>query len=111
MLDCGVSEEAYWNMTLAEAVRVVESHKRRTRNQQQEKAIYDYILADLIGRSVSRIYSSTSKMPQLYDAYPAIFEEDILREKQAEKQAELSAIRFRKFAQAYEKKHKGGQAD
>lgn len=91
-------------MTLAEIERAIESKKRIKKMQDREKASFDYVLADLIGRSISRIYSSSAKMPELSTAYPTLFDSEEMQEKKQEKKQELSAIRFRKFAQAYNKK-------
>ena len=87
-------------MTPAELERMVESKKRSLK----EKASFDYILADLIGHSVSRIYNSGNKMPTLNEAYPFLFNEEEEAEKIQEKKDELSALRFKLFAQSYNKK-------
>lgn len=89
-------------MTIAEIERVYESKRRQMRYQ----ASMDYTLADLIGRSVSRIYSSSSKMPEIYKAYPSLYSEKEFEEAEAQQKAELSAIRFRMFAEAHNKKIK-----
>ena len=91
-------------MTLAEAIRAVESRKRVLKAEAQEKASFDYILADLIGRSVSRIHSSSNKMPQLYEVYPSLFDAEILEAQQQKKKDELSAMRFKQFAAAFNNK-------
>ena len=96
-------------MTLAELERLIESKKRIKKRQDQEKASFDYVLADLVGRSISRIYSSTAKMPELSEAYPTFFDSVEIQEKKQERKAELSALRFRQFAQAYNKKRGGGK--
>lgn len=105
-MDYGISECDYWNMTLAEAIRAVESIKRIQLQEAQEKASFDYILADLIGRSVSRIHSSAAHMPSLDEAYPALFNTEEIEQKKQVKQDELSAIRFKQFAQAFNNKFK-----
>lgn len=95
-------------MTIAELERAIESKKRVKKIQDQEKASFDYALADMIGRSIARIYSSTARMPELYEIYPSLFDsEDIQEQKQAQ-QDELSALRFKQFAQNYNNKHRGG---
>ena len=71
-------------------------------------ATIDYILADLIGRSVSRIYGSSNKMPQLQEIYSSLFDSKAIEAQQQQRQDELSAIRFRQFANAYNKKFQGG---
>lgn len=90
-------------MTIAELERLIESKKRAKAQRDKEKASFDYILADLIGCSVSRIYHSANKMPELHEAYPTLFDSEEIEEKKQEKLDELSALRFKQFAQAYSK--------
>ena len=107
-LDIGICERDFWEMTFAEIERAAESWQRSQKREQQEKARFTYILADLVGHSVSRIYSQNAKMPSLTEAFPSLFEASAEeQEKQAEATAELSALRFMQFAQAHNKK-KGG---
>ena len=93
-------------MTLAELTRLIDSKRRIQKAQSQERASFDYILADLIGRSVSRVYNSSNKMPEISEAYPTLFDSKQIEEKKAEKKAELSALRFRQFANSYNKRFK-----
>lgn len=93
-------------MTIAELERAIESKKRLQKAQAQEKASFDYILADLIGKSISRLYSSSNDMPALAEVYPALFDVAEIEKAKAEKQAELSAIRFKQFANAFNKNFK-----
>lgn len=93
-------------MTLAELERVFKSKQRRIKREAQEKASNDYILADLIGRSISRIYSSSARMPSIEEVYPTLFESKEIQEKKQERKAELSALRFKQFAEAYNRKFK-----
>ena len=99
-------------MTIGEIDRALESKKRVDKIKAQEKASFDYILADLIGRSVGRIYSSSAKLPPIDEVYPTIFDNSELKEQKEAKQAELSALRFKLFAEAHNKKFKDrGQND
>ena len=91
-------------MTIAELERLIESKKRIQKREQQDKASFDYILADLVGRSIARIYSSSARMPEISAAYPTLFDSKEIQEKKQEKKNELSALRFKQFAQAYNKK-------
>lgn len=91
-------------MTLAELERAISSKKRVKKQQDQERAAFDYILADLIGRSVARIYSSSAKLPEITEVYTTLFDNQGYQEKKQEQLQELSALRFRQFAQAYNKK-------
>jgi len=93
-------------MTIAELIRAVESKKRQQLEQYKEKAHFDYVLADMIGRSISRLYSSNAQYPTIADAYPSLFNSEEIEEQMAAKQDELSALRLRQFAQLYNNKHK-----
>ena len=106
-LDCGISEADYWNMTLAEAIRAIESYNRRYKAAERQQAAFDYILADAIGKSVSRIYSSSATMPKLYELYPSLFASEEIQAQEQAKRDELSALRFKQFAQAHNKKYEG----
>ena len=91
-------------MSIAELIRQIESKKRIEKRTLQERATYDYILADLIGRSIARIHSSVNKLPSLEDAYNGLFDSEELKEERQRQIDELSAIRFRQFAQHFNKK-------
>ena len=91
-------------MTLAELERAIQSKRRVEKIRAQEKASFDYILADLIGRSIARTQSSANKMPEISEAYPSLFDSQEIEEKKAEKKAELSVLRFKLFANAHNEK-------
>ena len=93
-------------MTPAEVSRYVESRQRVMKREAKEQAARDWTLADLIGRSVSRIYSKDAKLPEVWEAYPALFSEERERivEEREKRQDELSAQRFKQFAQSFNKK-------
>ena len=93
-------------MTLAELERAINSKRRVEKIRAQEKASFDYILADLIGRSFARTQSSANRMPEISEVYPSLFDSEEIQEKKQEKQAELSALRFKLFAESYNKKFK-----
>ncbi len=106
-LDYGITEFEFWDMTIAELTRAIESKKRVKKRDEQERAAFDYILADLIGRSVARIHNSANNIPDIADAYPALFERKEVDAAKSAKQDELSALRFRQFAQSFNKRFKG----
>lgn len=93
-------------MTFAELRRAIESKKRRTREEERSKARFDYVLADLIGRSIARIYNAQAEMPTMGAAYPALFDEVQEQENIAEIQDNLSAARFRQFAKSFNRNYK-----
>jgi hypothetical protein len=101
-------------MTIAEIVRSINSKKRLQKMQAQERAIFDYKLAELIGRSYARLHSSSNHMPSIAEAYPSLFDSEEIKEQQQEKRDQLSELRFRQFAQSYNKRfikgvHKGNE--
>ena len=105
-LDYGITEYDFWDMTLGELTRAIESKKRIQKTEAQERASFDYILADLIGRSVARIYHSSNKVPDIAEVYPSLFNSREIEEQKATNKAELSALRFKQFADSYNKKFK-----
>ncbi len=66
----------------------------------------DYTLADLIGRSVARIYNSSNTIPNIEEVYPTVFDKEELERKRQERQAELLAIKFKQFAENLNKNFK-----
>ena len=105
-LDYGIAEQDFWQMTIGELDRAIASKQRVRKIEEQEKASHNYILADLIGRSISRLYSSSGKMPAIYEAYPSLFNSEEVQQQQAEQKAQLSVLRFQQFAQFHNSKIK-----
>lgn len=90
-------------MTIAEIQRAVKSSIRVQKLQSQEKATYDYTLAMLIVRGVSKVLGDKSEYPTIEKAYPGVFD-DVIAETEAqleEQRMNLSALRFKQFAQSY----------
>lgn len=106
-LDYGITEFEFWEMTLAELVRAIDSKKRRMKLDAQDKAYNNYILADLIGQSIARLYSSAAKMPAIAEVYPDLFDNEQVEEKVQERKDELSIIRLKQFTEAFNKKFRG----
>ena len=102
-LDWGISEFDFWEMTPAEIERAVASKQRVRKIEAQERAGYDYILANLIGKNISILLGSKESYPQIDEVYPDLFK-DIAQEQQQkieEQKMNLSALRFKQFAQSY----------
>lgn len=95
-------------MTLAELIRMVESKKRVQEQKAKEQAIFDYTLADLVGRSIARIHSSSNHYPGIAEVYPSLFDAEEMAEQAQAKKDELSVLRFKQFAQAHNNKFKEG---
>lgn len=116
-LDSGISELDFWEMTLAEIKRAVDSKVRVDKARAQERATFDYILANLVGVSVSRCIDGKADYPTLEEVYSSLFEEET-KAKAEEKRAKeeeiqavkdtLSALRFKQYADFHNSKYKGG---
>lgn len=113
-LDCGITEDCFWNMTIAEINRYTESYSRKKQNEAKEKAAFDYIQAGLIGRFVASHFSKMS-IPTIEEVYSSLFidTEEIERKKQEKQKAinELSALRFKEFANSFNKRYQNKEAN
>ena len=96
-------------MTLAEIKRAIASKVRIKKIEQQERASYDYILADLVGRSVARVYSNSAKLPEINEIYPTLFDTEEIQQKKQANMDQLSILRFKQFADFHNNKNKGVQ--
>lgn len=90
-------------MTPGEVNRAIASSNRITKLKAREKASYDYIQANLIVKGISKCLGDKSSFPSIEEAYPGIFDEVIREqeEKLQKRKDELSALRFKQFAQSY----------
>lgn len=105
-LDYGISEEAFWNMTFAELDRLVASKKRMEKYRAQERATYDYILAATIGRAFAAGMDNKAKFPEIYEVYPSLFDREERENQKKEQSNQLSALRFKQYADFHNKKFK-----
>lgn len=105
-LNSGIKERDFWQMTIGELDRELQAKRKREVLEAQERATYDYILADMIGRSMSRLYSSAATMPEIGEMYPTLFDTEELKEKKQEAKDKLSAVRFRQFAETFNRNFK-----
>lgn len=103
-LDLGISEQDFWNMTIGELERKVESCNRLEKHRLKERATFDYTLAMLIGRAFGA--NEEHPFPDLFDVYPDLFADDVKKKEEDEsaRKAQLSAIRFIQFANSFNKK-------
>lgn len=95
---------------MAELRRAIASKNRIEKGRLKEQATFDYILADLIGKSIARLYSSSAKLPDIELAYPSVFDSQKLAEEKQAKVDELSALRFKQFANSFNDRFKGVQS-
>jgi hypothetical protein len=107
-LDYGIKEFDFWEMTPAEIDRYIKSRNRVRKIEAQQRASFDYILASLISKGTAIIMGSKESFPTVEEAYPDLFSD--LQKKREEKiiqqKMNLSALRFKQFAQSYNSKFK-----
>lgn len=107
-LDCGINERDFWEMTFAELDRVVESYNRVQKREAKEKASFNYILALLIGRAVAQTMSKDATFPEIHEVYPTLFDAKQIEAERQTARDTASVVRFKLFAQNYNKNLKGG---
>ena len=99
-------------MTPEEVNRAIESKNRVKKLEAKEKASFDYILANLIGKNVSLVLGGKGSIPPIEEVYSGLFGDEKEEQAQAiqDKKTQLSILRFRQFAEAHNKnlKNKGG---
>ena len=106
-LDCGISELDFWNMTLAEVNRAIDSKIRMKKAEEKERASFDYILASIIAKGVQSSIVGGEGIPEITEIYSSLFTDDI-EEKQIQKEKiknDLSVSRFKQFVSLHNKKY------
>lgn len=107
-LDYGISEFDFWDMTFAELDRLVASKDRVDKIKARERATYDYIHAALVGRAFAAGMDNKNKFPEIHEVYPSLFDKQQREEEKRELNNQLSALRFKQFAQSYNTRYRGG---
>ena len=90
-------------MGLAELERYFIAYKARQLREAQEKATFDYIQADLMYKSILRVWKNVS-YPRIEEVYPTLFDQKDQQEKRRKAKEEASVNRFMLFAQAHNQK-------
>lgn len=98
-------------MTIGELSRAVRSAQRVRKTQAREKASFDYTLAQIVGRACGMAFGTVkSEFPAISEIYPTLFDSEEIKQRRQEKQAELSALRFKQFAESFNQRfNKEGQ--
>lgn len=94
-------------MTIGELSRAIKSKRRTRKLEAQQKASFDYTLAQAIGRACGLAFGSIkTEFPDIAALYPTLFDSEEIKQKKQEKQAELSALRFKQFAESFNQRFK-----
>ena len=109
-MSIGMREEDFYNSTIKQITRYVESYNKQQENQLQEKAFFDYQLANLIGMSVARLLSKDAKYPTFEKAYPFI-NKDAKAEVDEDWEMEVQHNKLREWAEQINKKFKADKVE
>ena len=109
-MSIGMREEDFYNSTIKQVTRYVEAHNKQQENQLQEKAFFDYQLANLIGLSVARLLSKDAKYPTFEKAYPFISNAQP-KEVDEEWEMEVQHNKIREWAEQMNKKFKADEVE
>ena len=109
-MSIGMTEEDFYNSTIKQINRYVESYNKQQENQLQEKAYFDYQLANLIGMSVARLLSKDAKYPTFEKAYPFI-NKDANAEVDEDWEMEVQHNKLREWAEQINKKFKADKVE
>jgi hypothetical protein len=93
-------------MTPGEVCRYAASRARVRKCEIQERVSCDYVLATLIVKGVAITLGSKETYPSLEEAYPGVFDDiaQVKSEAIHEQKINLSALRFKQFAQSYNRR-------
>lgn len=116
-LDLGMTEQMFWESTIAEIERYTESKRRVTTHEQKKQCLNDYNLALLIRSSVSTVLNG-GEFPDIEEVYPELFNDsysnsDNVTQTNNKPMADINTLRFLQFAEAHNKKfrEKGGVSE
>lgn len=97
-LSYGITEYEFWNMTYSEVKRAIRTKQKVETIELRQRAIFDYKHAQLVSIGFA------NKLPEIWDMYPTLFDGEEEMQKRAQRQAELSVLRFINFAESHNKK-------
>lgn len=110
-LKIGLSEFDFWEMTIGEVDRFIESYNWRKSQQEKQNAFLVYSTANLIGMKMADVLNGTNNMPEVYDVFPDIFPEEQAKREEEEqnRKEEETRLKFLQFATHFNNKLKGGE--
>ena len=69
----GLQPQSIWDMTYGECAKVAENIERRTKAEQEQRAMFAWKTAEMIGQYTAALFAKNAPRPQsLYDAFPWI---------------------------------------
>lgn len=72
-----MSYETFWELTIDEIKMFINAHVEKENDEFKNACFRDYRHADLVGLSVSRLFSQKNKYPKIDKVYPGMFKEKV----------------------------------
>lgn len=110
-MDCGVSVNEFYDMTIKELTEYRDSFLRKREIRRKDSADMIYRLATLITNGTACILSSDNKPIEFLDIFGDIFEEEskINEENKIKTQIEIHKQRMKEFAERINRQMSGGE--
>lgn len=102
-LEAGIVEDDFWEMTYKEIVNYMKAYKKRREVEFKELVTINHLLGDLIGMSVSRLFSKDAKYPSVVEMFPNLYkeEQEALKEQKQKELNERIKANMMAFGAAY----------
>lgn len=92
-LQCGISILDFYDMTMIEVVKTIEAYQKKDKLRLQEKAYIAYQESQLISCFIGSMFKKgQTKLPTMYDAFGALFEEEIKQQEMEQDKARILAF-------------------
>lgn len=84
---------------------IIDSYNNKLERETKEKAQFTYVLGDLIGASVARLFDDKSNYPSIHEVFPELFPQEAASDDNNNWM--LIKEQFIDFAEARNKKNRG----
>lgn len=105
-LDCGISQERFWNMAVSDIIDCMDSFYRCRQRNEKEKLSMLFLLAESAAEHIGEYINSDNKARKPWDFFPALFQEEKKEFEQVEKNRQLEIAKGNRRAYADEVKRR-----
>ena len=89
-LEAGMDENEFWDSTYREVINYMNAYRDRREIAFKDTITANLILGDLVGISVSRLFSKEAKYPSVLEMFPKLFGEEGEKMLKEQKEKELN---------------------
>ena len=111
-LDCGISPERFWGLSISEIRDILESYERTQQNNTKQRLIEKHFLSKDIAQYIDLIIngSKDTKIMELWDYFPELFKSEKAESEKIRKEQELAEYKakFIDFAHRHNRARSGG---